>query len=743
MNRTQNKEEFHKGDQVDLSRFAALHSELQETKELVQARHEGGGDQGSLLPRSMRLDVPKFYAADPKSWVFAINEYFALLATPDEQRIKVVGFNLEGDAAEWFRWMTHNKLVASWDGFLDSVRNHFGPSKYEDPQGGLDVVLGIQWLQKLGKGDESLRVKKISLRHMQALLESEEVYGVYEFHSLPIEADGPAATAVTTELEHPELNQLLALFGSLFQVPTGLPPHRVIDHRIHLLPNTKPVNVRPYRYPHYKKGEMDKLVTEMLNHGIIRYSQSPFSLPVLLVKKKDGSCHFYVDYRELNEVTIKDKFPIHTADEMFDELGGAVIFTKLKLRAGYHQIRVHERDIYKTAFRTHDGHYEFLVMPFGITNAPSTFQAAMHRLFLAYLRKFEHQFYVKRSKCVFGAATLEYLGHVISSRGVEMDPKKITAVMEWSVPETQRQDDFKWGEREALTFMTLKTRLSTVPLLSLPDFDQQFIIEADASDDGRVTIPAFMTLSQPMLGFLDDLRKENESFEELKSLHQQLDRGDGPLGFRQNEVLDSSSCGYLQPLPTPTAVWEDVSMDFITGLPTFKGFTVILVVVDRFTNSIKMSPFQALYGRMPLTVVPFPPGASKVAAVEDLLVERDELLRQLKSNLLAAKERMELKANKRRRFRHYGPYEVVERIGKVAYRLALPTTKWESNSTDLVQWDNGSPEEATWECLSDFQNAYPDYNLGDKVAFEERGSVTPAVQRSVRVSRRKRNAPSW
>ncbi|KAL2499821.1 Uncharacterized protein Adt_25371 [Abeliophyllum distichum] len=184
-----------------------------------------------------------------------------------------------------------------------------------------------------------------------------------------------------------ELKSILAEFDDVFQEPNGLPPKTLHDHHIPLKEGTQPFQIKPYRCPFIQKSEVEKLIEEMLATGIIQPSNSPFASLVLLVKKNDGTWRFCVDYRQLNNLTVKDKHPMSLTDELIDELYGANYFTKIDLRAGYHQISVKTGDVYKTALKTHQGLYEFKVMPFGLTNAPATFQSLMNEIFKEQLRK--------------------------------------------------------------------------------------------------------------------------------------------------------------------------------------------------------------------------------------------------------------------------------------------------------------------------------------------------------------------
>jgi hypothetical protein len=266
------------------------------------------------------------------------------------------------------------------------------------------------------------------------------------------------------EVSKIEYHALLKYFEDVFQEVPGLPPKRDIDFSINLMPGAAPVSKNPYRMSTPELKELQLQLEELLKKGYICPSVSPWGAPVLFVKNKDGTLRLCIDFRQLNKVTIKNKYPLSRIDDLFDQLKDAKIFSKIDLRSGYHQVRIKDEDISKTAFRTRYGHYEFTVVPFGLSNAPVVFMCLMNGVFREYLDKFvivflddilvyskseeeheqhlrmvlqvlrEHQLYAKLSKCSFYQKKIHYLGHIISKDGIVMDPEKIEAIREWSAP---------------------------------------------------------------------------------------------------------------------------------------------------------------------------------------------------------------------------------------------------------------------------------------------------------------------
>ncbi|GJY42766.1 putative reverse transcriptase domain-containing protein [Tanacetum coccineum] len=288
---------------------------------------------------------------------------------------------------------------------------------------------------------------------------------------------------------------------------SGLPPARPVEFQIDLIPGAAPVARAPYRLAPSEMKELSEQLQELSDKGFIRPSSSPWGAPVLFVKKKDGSFRMCIDYRELNKLTVKNRYPLPRIDDLFDQLQGSSIYSKIDLRSGYHQLRVREQDIPKTAFRTRYGHYEFQVMPFRLTNAPAIFMDLMNR---------KEKLYAKFSKCKFWILKVQFLGHVIDSRGIHVDPAKIESIKDWASPKTpteirqflglagyyrrfiegfskiaksmtkltQKGIKFDWGEKEENAFQLIKQKLCSAPILALPEGSKDFVVYCDASHKG-------------------------------------------------------------------------------------------------------------------------------------------------------------------------------------------------------------------------------------------------------------------
>ncbi|GKB06108.1 putative nucleotidyltransferase, ribonuclease H [Tanacetum coccineum] len=306
----------------------------------------------------------------------------------------------------------------------------------------------------------------------------------------------------------------------------GLPPPRQVEFKIDLVPGAAPVARAPYRLAPSEMKELSEQLKELLEKGFIRPSSSPWGAPVLFVKKKDGSFRMCIDYRELNKLTVKNRYPLPRIDDLFDQLQGSSVYSKIDLRSGYHQLRVREEDIPITAFRTRYGHYEFqkayldkypviaFIDDILIYSKTKGEHNEHLKIILDLLKK--EKLYAKFSKCDFWLEYLQFLGHVINREGVHVDPAKIEAIKNWPVPTsptevrqfmglagyyrrfiegfsliakpltklTQKNKRFEWGADEDEAFQKLKQDLCTALILALPEGPDDFVIYCDASLKG-------------------------------------------------------------------------------------------------------------------------------------------------------------------------------------------------------------------------------------------------------------------
>lgn len=340
--------------------------------------------------------------------------------------------------------------------------------------------------------------------------------------------------------------EIIAEFQDVFpeELPDGLPPKRNMVHRIDEKEGSIPVNGPIYRLSHKELETLRKYLQEEVNAGRINPSCSPYGSPVLFVPKKDGTIRLCVDYRALNKQTIKNRYPLPRIDDLLDQLYGAKYFSKIDLKSGYNQVRIDKEHQHKTAFKTRYGHYEDTVMPFGLCNAPATFQHLMNDVLRPFLDKFvivylddiliyspsleqhkhdikqvllklrEHQLYASPKKCEFFKESTSFLGHTVSAKGVAMDPDKVSAILEWPTPKSQhdvhsfvgtisfyqthienfseiaaplhrllgKDVKFEWTELEQEAFDKLKALYAKEPVLRIFDPSRKSRISTDASD---------------------------------------------------------------------------------------------------------------------------------------------------------------------------------------------------------------------------------------------------------------------
>ncbi|XP_070040992.1 uncharacterized protein [Nicotiana tomentosiformis] len=431
----------------------------------------------------------------------------------------------------------------------------------------------------------------------------------------------------------------------------GLPPKREIMFAIDLLPDTHPISITPYGMAPTKLKELKEQLKDLREKGFIRPSTSPWGAPVLFVRKKDGSLWMCIDYRQMNKVKIKNKYPLPRVDDLFDQLQGAKCFSKIALRYGYHQVRVKEEDIPKTAFRTRYEHFEFRGMSFDLTNASTVFMDLMNRVFRPFLDLFvivfiddilvysrseaEHvdhlctvlrvlqngKLYAKFSKCEFWLNSVAFLGHIISSKGIWVDTRKNEAVKTWPRPMTPTE--------------ALKYELTSAPVLTLPEGADGYVIYCDASGIG--------------LGFVLMQHGKSEKRGIVHEIHQLAS-----LGVR---LLDSGDIGI--------SIQDTATSSLVTEVKEHQYEDPVLVHYRDTTPQKEKTSFEITEdgvlryrGRL---------------CVPNVAGLRWQINDWVFLNVSPMKGVMRFGKRGKLNPRYIGPYRIIRKVGQVAYELDLPS----------------------------------------------------------------------
>ena len=335
-----------------------------------------------------------------------------------------------------------------------------------------------------------------------------------------------------------QLQSILDRYKDRFptELPSKLPPERNVYHTIPLKNSDPPPPRKSYRLSRPEVAELNTQVASLLEKGYIQPSNSPYGHPVLFVKKKNGNLRMCIDYRSLNQQTVKNRYPLPRIDDLFDQLQGAQVFSSIDLQSAYYQVRLKPEDVPKTAFTTPLGLYEFRVLCFGLTNAPGTFQNIMNDVLKDVICKFvivylddivvyskdqaehyrhlqvvlqllrEHELYANLAKCKFVQPELHFLGHIVGAQGLCVDPQKVAIVQDWPVPKDKnslqkfwglannfrkfimgwavlvsalqallkKSDTFEWNADCDTAFDGVKHALCNAPMLALPDLNEPF-----------------------------------------------------------------------------------------------------------------------------------------------------------------------------------------------------------------------------------------------------------------------------